>query len=186
MPSTRFTSPAPDRAAMEAGVRERELAAELELTRQRLQAILEEQETQQEELRASNEELQSANEELRSTLEELETSKEELQSMNEELQTVNQENRHKVEEFAQLSSDLQNLLASTDIATLFLDREMRILRFTPRAAELFNVRPADRGRPLSDLTNRLRYDGLRDDAAGCSGRWSRGNARSRTRWAGGT
>jgi two-component system, chemotaxis family, CheB/CheR fusion protein len=142
----------------------RELVAELELTRQRMQSILEEQEAQQEELRASNEELQSANEELRSTLEELETSKEELQSMNEELQTVNQENRHKVEEFAQLSSDLQNLLASTEIATLFLDRQMRILRVTPRAAELFNVRPADRGRPLSDLANRLHYDGLQDDA----------------------
>jgi two-component system, chemotaxis family, CheB/CheR fusion protein len=157
------SAPAPRADGVETG-RERELEAELDVTRQRLQSILEEQESSQEELRASNEELQSANEELRSTMEELETSKEELQSMNEELQTVNEENRHKVEEFAQLSSDLQNLLASTEIATLFLDREMRILRFTPRAAELFNVRLADRGRPLSDLTNRLHYDGLRGDA----------------------
>ena len=120
-----------------------------------LQTIVEEFETSQEEMKASNEELQSANEELRSTMEELETSKEELQSMNEELQTVNQENRHKVEELAQLSGDLQNLLAATDIATLFLDRELRILRFTPKVGELFNVRLTDRGRPLSDLTHRL-------------------------------
>ncbi len=129
-----------------------------------LQSIVEEYETSQEELRASNEELQSANEELRSTLEELETSKEELQSMNEELQTVNQENRHKVEELGQLSSDLQNLLSATDIATLFLDRKLRIMRFTPSVTELVNVRATDRGRPLSDLTHRLRYPDLDDDA----------------------
>ena len=78
---------------------------------------------------------------------ELETSKEELQSINEELQTVNQQNRHKVEELAQLSSDLQNFLAATDIATLFLDRELRILRFTPKLGDLFNVRVNDRGPP---------------------------------------
>jgi two-component system CheB/CheR fusion protein len=140
------------------------LEDELDLSRQRFQAIIEEYETSQEELKASNEELQSANEELRSTLEELETSKEELQSMNEELQTVNQENRHKVEELAQLSGDLQNLMAASQIATLFLDRELRIMRFTPRVGELFNVRPVDRGRPLADLTHRLGYDELRDDA----------------------
>ena len=115
-------------------------------------------------MKASNEELQSANEELRSTMEELETSKEELQLMNEELSTLNQENRHKVEELSQLSGDLQNLLAATDIATLFLDREFRIMRFTPRASELFNVRHLDRGRPLSDLTNRLGYADMQDDA----------------------
>jgi two-component system CheB/CheR fusion protein len=123
--------------------------------RHRLQVLIEEYETSQEEMRAANEELQSMNEELRSTMEELETSKEELQSMNEELQTVAQENRHKVEELAQLSNDLQNLLASTDIATLFLDRELRILRFTPRIQDLFNVRSSDRGRSLSDLSHRL-------------------------------
>jgi two-component system, chemotaxis family, CheB/CheR fusion protein len=138
--------------------------AELDATKERLQAIIEEYETGQEEMKASNEELQSMNEELRSTLEELETSKEELQSMNEELQTVNQENRHKVEELAQLTGDLQNLLAATDIATLFLDRELRILRFTPRVSDLFNVRIADRGRPISDLTHSLGYAELRSDA----------------------
>jgi two-component system, chemotaxis family, CheB/CheR fusion protein len=152
-------------AADDAGREEaRQLETALAESRQRLQGIVEEYETSQEELRASNEELQSSNEELRSTLEELETSKEELQSMNEELQTVNQENRHKVEELAQLSSDLQNLMESTDIATLFLDRDLRILRFTPKIGELFNIRSADRGRTLSDFTNRLGYDGLASDA----------------------
>ena len=144
--------------------RVRELEAELRTSRQRLQAIIEEYETSQEEMRASNEEMQSVNEELRSTMEELETSKEELQSINEELQTVNQENRHKVEELAQLSGDLQNLLAATDIATLFLDRDLRIMRFTPKISELFNVKMTDRGRPLSDLTHSLGYPELNSDA----------------------
>src|SRR6202012_14182 len=128
---------------------------ELDAARQRLQAIIGAYESSKEEMKASNEEMQSTNEELRSTMEELETSKEELQSTNEELQTVNQQNRLKVEELSQLSSDLQNLLIATDIATLFLDRDLRIMRFTPRFAELFNVRVTDRGRPLSDLTHRL-------------------------------
>ena len=141
-----------------------ELEAELDMTRNRLNALVEEFDSSQEEMRASNEELQSANEELRSTMEELETSREELQSINEELQTVNQENRHKVEELSQLSNDLQNLLKVTDIATLFLDRALRINRSTPRVAELFNIRLTDRGRPLADLTHRLGYDGLLGDA----------------------
>ncbi len=146
-------------------VRIREVEAEIELYRQRLQGLIEEYETSQEEMQASNEELQSANEELRSTLEELETSKEELQSANEELTTVNQENRHRVEELGQLSNDLQNLLAATEIATIFLDCELRIVRFTPRVSDLFNVRHTDRGRPLADLTHRLGYEELREDAA---------------------
>ena len=164
--------PTPPRQALGSGVGSEHAheAPDVQRTREldtekRLQAIIEAYEASQEEIKASNEELQSANEELRSTLEELETSKEELQSMNEELQTVNQENRHKVEELGQLTSDLQNLLAATDIATLFLDREMRILRFTPKITELFNVRMIDRGRPLSDLTHRLGYDALQQDAA---------------------
>lgn len=140
------------------------LQRELTTARQRLQALIEEYESSKEEMKASNEELQSTNEELRSTMEELETSKEELQSINEELQTVNQQNRHKVEELGQLSSDLQNLLIATDIATLFLDRDLRILRFTPKLGDLFNVRVTDRGRPISDLTHRLGYEDLRRDA----------------------
>jgi two-component system CheB/CheR fusion protein len=154
-------SPSPSSAHTE---RLEELESELSVTRQRLQAIIEEYETSREEMKASNEEMQSTNEELRSTMEELETSKEELQSINEELQTVNQQNKHKVDELAQLSSDLQNLLSATDIATLFLDRDMRILRFTPKLSELFNVRVADRGRPISDLTHRLGYGELVSDA----------------------
>jgi two-component system, chemotaxis family, CheB/CheR fusion protein len=141
-----------------------ELGAELDMTRQRLRSVIQEYETSQEEMRASNEELQSANEELRSTLEELETSKEELQGMNEELQSVNQENRHRVAELAKLTADLQNLMAATEIATLFLDRDLGILRFTPKVGELFNIRVTDRGRPLSDITHRLGYPELEPDA----------------------
>ncbi|MGJ0509605.1 MAG: ATP-binding protein [Methylocystis sp.] len=141
-----------------------EAHAELEATRERLRAVVEQYETSQEEMRAANEELQSVNEELRSTLEELETGKEELQSMNEELQTVNQENRHKVEELSQLTGDLQNLMSATEIATLFLDRELRILRVTPRTRELFNIRASDRGRPFTELRHRLGYDRLEQDA----------------------
>ncbi len=141
-----------------------EAGAELEATKKRLRAVVEQFETSQGEMRAVNEELQSVNEELRSTMEELETSKEELQSMNEELQTVNQENRHKVEELSRLTSDLQNLMAATEIATLFLDRELRILRVTPRTRELFNIRASDRGRPFTELRHRLGYDQLEQDA----------------------
>lgn len=85
--------------------------------------------------------------------------------MNEELHTMNQENQRKLEELSELSSDLHNLLAATDIATLFLDRKLCIQRFTPRIAELFNIRAADRGRPLTDLTHRLGYEDLPEDAA---------------------
>lgn len=141
-----------------------ELEEELELTRNRLQSIIEQYESSQEEMKASNEELLSMNEEMRSTMEELETSKEELQSINEELATLNQENRHKVEELSQLSGDLQNLLAATDIATLFLDRNLRIMRYTPPVALLFNIRSSDKGRPVADLTHRLGYEDLIEDA----------------------
>ena len=158
------TEQASRRPSEDQNLRIQELESELRLARQRLQGMIEEHESSQEEMKASNEEMQSTNEELRSTLEELETSKEELQSVNEELQTVNQQNRHKVEELAQLTGDLQNLLAATDIATLFLDRDLRILRFTPKLGDLFNVRITDHGRPISDLTHRLGYSDLRTDA----------------------
>ena len=140
--------------------------SELDRTKERLRAVIEQYETSQEEMRAANEELQSANEELRSTMEELETSKEELQSMNEELQTVNQENRHKVEELSQLTADLNNLMAATDIATLFLDRDLRILRVTPQAGKLFQIRARDRGRPLTELRRLVAYEQLEEDARG--------------------
>ncbi|HEX9737366.1 MAG TPA: chemotaxis protein CheB, partial [Thermoanaerobaculia bacterium] len=141
-----------------------ELEAELAVAGRRLQTTIEDYEATQEEFKALNEELESSNEELRATMEELETSKEELQSINEELQALNQENRHRVEELAQLSGDLQNLLVAADIAILFLDRQLRIVRFTPKLAELFNVRPTDQGRPISDLTHRLGYVDFMDDA----------------------
>ncbi|HKL03434.1 MAG TPA: CheR family methyltransferase, partial [Cryomorphaceae bacterium] len=140
------------------------LEKELAEKQRQLRTAVDEHEAGKEEMKASNEELQSTNEELRSTMEELETSKEELQSMNEELITLNQENKHKVEELRELSDDLQNLLSATEIATLFLDRKLRILRFTPKLNEIFNVRSADRGRKISDQTHLLGYDGLVEDS----------------------
>ena len=101
---------------------------------------------------------------LRSAGEELVTSREELQSVNEELQTVNQELKSRVEELSHTNSDLQNLMAATDIATVFLDRELRIKRYTPSAVVLFNFIPSDLGRPLFDLTHRLDYPGIDADA----------------------
>ncbi len=139
-------------------------ALELARARRRLQTFIEDHEASQEEMQASNEELQSSNEELRSTMEELETSKEELQSMNEELRTVNQENRNKVEELASLSADLQSLMAATQIPTLFLDRDLRVLRFTPQLSEIFHIRMTDRGRSFTELKARVAYDELHDDA----------------------
>jgi two-component system CheB/CheR fusion protein len=141
----------------------RALEAELEQSKKRMQTLIEEHENIQERAQAYNEELESSNEELRSTMEELETSKEEMQSMNEELTTLNQEVRQKVEELDQLSSDLHNLLTATEIATVFLDRDMRIMRFTPSMAELLDLRESDRGRSFTDLTHRLNYGQLRED-----------------------
>ncbi|MEZ4731198.1 MAG: CheR family methyltransferase [Caldilineaceae bacterium] len=141
-----------------------QVEAELRHTQTRLQTMREEYETTVEELRAANEELQSTNEEYKSTLEELETSKEELQSINEELQTINQELKNKVEEVTQTQGDMQNLFAATDIATLFLDRELQVKRYTPRAADLFNLMPTDRGRPIAHLRTNLHYNELEADA----------------------
>jgi two-component system, chemotaxis family, CheB/CheR fusion protein len=131
------------------------LEDELQRLKGQLRASMEHGETQAEELKASNEELQAMNEELRSSAEELETSKEELQSVNEELRTVNQELKIKIEEQAQAAADLQNLIFSTEIGTIFLDRASRIKLFTPRARDIFTLLPADRGRPLSDISNSL-------------------------------
>lgn len=142
----------------------RQIEAELRHAQNRLQGIREEYETTLEELRAANEELQSTNEEYKSTLEELETSKEELQSINEELHTVNQEMKNKVEELSHANSDLQNLFAATEIATIFLDRDLRVQRFTPRAERLFNFMPPDKGRPIAHLRANLNYSELEADA----------------------
>jgi two-component system, chemotaxis family, CheB/CheR fusion protein len=141
----------------------RRLRQELELTQSRLRTVREESDAANEELRAANEELQSINEEYRSTSEELETSKEELQSINEELQTVNTELKLKLDAISRANSDLQNLLAATDFATLFLDSEFRIKRFTDRATDLFSITSSDEGRPISDFSHQLEYDDLIND-----------------------
>lgn len=142
-----------------------QLESELQRKKEQLQETIEHSEISTEELRASNEELQAINEELRSATEELETSKEELQSVNEELITVNYELKVKVEETGKANDDLNNLIASTDIATVFVDRALRIKRFTPRAADIFSIIASDLGRSLLDLTHRLDYDELADDVA---------------------
>ena len=141
-----------------------QLERELERAKRNLRDTVEQYEASTEELKASNEELQAMNEELRSATEELETSREELQSINEELTTVNQEMKAKVDELAGANSDLQNLMASTAIAIVFLDRALTITRYTPTAVELFHLIPSDRGRPLSDLRHKLDYPLLIDDA----------------------
>lgn len=142
----------------------RRLTQELELTQARLRTVREESDAANEELRAANEELQSINEEYRSTSEELETSKEELQSINEELQTVNNELKVKLEAISRAHSDLQNLMAATDIGTLFLDSGLRIKRFTERVTDLFSLTPLDEGRPITDFAHQLEYDDLIKDA----------------------
>jgi two-component system CheB/CheR fusion protein len=136
---------------------------ELQETKERLQSTIEELETANEEFRSSNEELLSVNEELQSTNEELETSKEELQSVNEELQTVNNELSTKIEELDRANSDLNNLFRSTQIATIFLDRNLEIRSFTPAVTKLFNLIPSDSGRPLTDIVSRVDYPDLESD-----------------------
>ena len=136
---------------------------ELKQCREELHITREEMQSSQEELRAANEELQSTNEELQSTNEELTTSKEEMQSMNEELQTVNQELQAKVEELSQASDDMKNLLNSTDIATLFLDDNLKVRRFTDQTTSIIKLIPGDAGRPVTDLVTELDYPQLADD-----------------------
>ena len=154
-------APAGHQAANEGVLR---LQQELDLARSQLRSTQEDSEASNEEMRAANEELQSINEEYRSTAEELETSKEELQSINEELQTVNSELKQKMEIVSRTNSDLVNLMAATDVCTLFLDPDLCIKRFTPRLAELFNVATADVGRSITDFTHRLEYGGFEEDA----------------------
>ncbi len=129
-----------------------------------LQTTREEMQTSQEELRSTNEEMQSTNEELQSTNEELTTSKEEMQSLNEELQTVNAELQVKVDELSRSNNDMKNLLNSTDIATLFLDNDLKVRRFTTQATKIINLIPGDVGRPITDLASDLLYPELAADA----------------------
>ncbi len=160
------TAPAPaaiDGAEHRAGTDARIAALQQELRAKEdyLQTTNEELETANEELTASNEEMQSINEELQSTNEELETSKEELQSVNEELATVNTELQAKVAALSRANNDMNNLLAATDIGTIFVDDELRIQRFTPAATRAVNLILSDVGRPLGHLvTNLVGYDRL--------------------------
>jgi len=144
--------------------RVRSLEQELASTKEYLQTTIEELETSNEELKSSNEELQSSNEELQSTNEELETSREELQSTNEELQTVNSSHQKKIDELSDANDDLDNLLSSSEIATVFLDNDLNIKRFTKTAKRLFKVIESDVGRPLGDIVSDLKYDQLHENA----------------------
>ncbi len=136
---------------------------ELVAAREKLQTVTEELETANEELQSSNEEYQTVNEELQSTNEELETSKEELQSINEELHTINAELGVRNETLADVNSDLANLINSTSIATLFLDNDLRIKRFTPAILDIFNFRDGDEGRPITDIVSQLARNGFVQD-----------------------
>ena len=160
-------APAAEKGVDNHGSLDRQLIGQLESEvgqlKDHLRNTVEHADISTEELKASNEELQAINEELRSATEELETSKEELQSMNEELITVNYELKCRVEEAGKNHDDLQNFLTSTDIATLFVDETLRIKRFTPRAASLFNIIETDLGRPLLDITHRLDYPEMESD-----------------------
>jgi len=140
-----------------------QLELELKETREQLQSMIEELETTNEELRSSNEELLSMNEELQSTNEELQTSKEELQSVNSQLEAVNHELHEKVELLDQANGDLKNIFDGTKIATIFIDKHLIIRTFTPAVAGIFNLIPADQGRPLTDIAHQLQYDRLRED-----------------------
>ena len=187
-------SPSPERAEAAVPVeprtrppeeREARLEEELAHTRESLQSTVEELETSNEELQSSNEELQSSNEELVSTNEELETSREELQSLNEELNTVNAELQSKVDALARSNDDMHNLLNTMQVATLFLDEELRVQRFTERARSMVRLIESDVGRPLSDLSTHLDYERFSEDcrrvlttlepreieARGNNGRW---------------
>lgn len=137
------------------------LRQELRAKEEYLQSAIEELESSTEELKSSNEEMQSVNEELQSTNEELETSKEELQSVNEELATINAELQSKVLELSRANNDMNNLLAGTGIGTVFVDLNLRILRFTPAASQIINLIPSDVGRPMGHIvSNLVGYDHL--------------------------
>jgi two-component system CheB/CheR fusion protein len=162
-----------------------ELELELQQARDELQTTREEMETSQEELTSTNEEFQSTNEELQSTNEELTTSKEEMQSLNEELQTVNAELQAKMDDLSRMNSDLKNLLNSTNVATVFLDSDLHVRRFTPQASKIIKLIPTDEGRPITDIASDLRYPELVEDTrevlrtlaptekpiTACDGRW---------------
>ncbi|MHB8954747.1 MAG: chemotaxis protein CheB [Pirellulaceae bacterium] len=134
------------------------LEVELRYTKENLQATIEELETSNEELQATNEELVASNEELQST-------NEELHSVNEELYTVNAEHQRKIAQLTQLTNDMDNLLQSTDVGTLFLDRDLCIRKFTPRITDIFHILPQDVGRRIDSFASNIEYEGLAEDVA---------------------
>ena len=142
----------------------KEMEIELQRRFEELQGAREEMQTSQEELKSTNEELQSTNEELQSTNEELTTSKEEMQSLNEELQTINMELQSKVGDYEQANDDMKNLLNSTEIATLFLDKDLNIRRYTDSVTKIFKLRSSDIGRPFTDLVTDLKYPEIGNNA----------------------
>ncbi len=148
-----------------ASLRLAESERELQQTHAELVNTREEMMTSQEELKSANEEMQSTNEEMQSTNEELTTSKEEMQSLNEELQTVNSELQGKLDELNRTNNDMTNLLNSTDIATLFLDNDLKVRRFTTQATKIIKLIPGDVGRPITDLASDLLYPELSEDAS---------------------
>ena len=141
-----------------------DLQHELNYVREELNNTTEEMQTSQEELTSTNEELQSTNEELQSTNEELTTSKEEMQSLNEELQTLNTQLQIKIDDSARISNDMNNLLNSSEIATLFLDKDLKIRHFTPAATGIFKMQSTDTGRLYTDQTSNLDYPTMHEDA----------------------
>jgi two-component system CheB/CheR fusion protein len=162
----RPVDPAPDVAPDEQGAVQR-LEFDLQITRDELTSAVEQMEASNEELSASNEEVMSMNEELQSSNEELETSREELQSLNEELSTVNNQLENKIVELERVNNDISNLINSTQLAVLFLDKALVIRRFTPAAAELLRILESDTGRPISDLSPRVNDSALYDDVQAC-------------------
>ena len=152
-------SPEPDADSLIAALRQ-----ELRAKDDQLQSTNEELESSTEELKSSNEEMQSVNEELQSTNEELETSKEELQSVNEELSTVNTELQIKISDLTRANNDMNNLLAGTGVGTVFVDHQLRVLRFTPAASLIINLIPGDVGRPVAHIaSNLVGYDRFLSD-----------------------
>ena len=163
-PKTAGKSGKPARNDARNDARVRELELEAQKAREEVQSTREEMQTTQEEQKSMNEELQSTNEELQSTNEELTTSKEEMQSLNEELQTVNAELQAKVDELTATSSDMKNLLNSTEIATVFLDNSLHVRRFTEQSTKIMKFIPSDVGRPVTDLASDLLYPEMAEDA----------------------
>lgn len=165
-PASAGSMPGKQSSALDEPAALRELEEELRNTRSELLAAVQEGENANAELRVANEEAMSMNEELQASNEELESSKEELQSLNEELSTVNSQLEGKLVELEQALNDLRNLMDNTRVATLFLDRELRIRRFTRPASWLFHVLPSDEGRPLRDITSRVVDPDLLEQARG--------------------